>query len=519
MKTQLRLLFLLLAAGMLFTTNQANAQKLYDIATVTTEDANGEPDSIDVICKVKGIVYGVNMSSSSRYDFTIIDGTGGIKVFNFSTFTYVPMEGDEVEVTGKISFFRGLTQIGSLDTVIKLSDGNSLKKPKVVTKLDESTESDYIKMEGVWLVNPLTTFSTGNANLDITNGTDTFTMRVDTDTDIGGLAAPSGRFDVTGIGGQFDFSAPFDEGYQIFPSRHSDLDTAPYQPRPDYKIGTVTTLDGDGSPDSLGVKCRVTGIVYGINYRPGGLTFTIIDETGGMGVFENSKDLGYTVTEGDSIMVQGEVAFFRGLTQMGSLDSVVKLSDGHTLMAPKVVTMLDETTESMLVQLQKLWTVDGDTAWPENGNIDMTNGTDTFTIRVDRDVTDVSAKKIMYDTMNITGLGGQFDFSAPYDMGYQLFPRYADDIEEYKTPVSVVNTSLVRSKVYPNPSNGQVTVLADAIIEAYTISDLQGRIIRAAQFSEKGSQLSLDLNEFKSGMYSLDVYTDKGVAHHKIVLR
>ena len=56
----------------------------------------------------------------------------------------------------------------------------------------------------------------------------------------------------------------------------------------------------------MGVAVRVQGIVYGINYRPTGLSFTLIDNTGGINIFNSSKQFGYTVTEGDEIIVSGK---------------------------------------------------------------------------------------------------------------------------------------------------------------------------------------------------------------------
>ncbi|MEM7038980.1 MAG: lamin tail domain-containing protein, partial [Bacteroidota bacterium] len=46
---------------------------------------------------------------------------------------------------------------------------------------------------------------------------------------------------------------------------------------PTYPIGTINTVDGNGDGDSLGVTCWIHGIVYGLNMRPSGLQFTIID--------------------------------------------------------------------------------------------------------------------------------------------------------------------------------------------------------------------------------------------------
>jgi hypothetical protein len=515
MKKRLLVMSSLLVAGLIFTTTNSYSQTLVDISKLTTDDANGEPDSMDRYHKIKGVVHGINMSSS-RLDFTLIDGTGGIKIFDFDMFGYTPEEGDELEIPGRVGFYRGLTELVELDTVIVLSKGKNLRRPRVTDTLGAAEESELVTIKAVWFVTAPATWKSGN--VDVTNGKDTFGLRVDSDTDVDGEPAPQGLFDVTGIGGQFDFSSPYTSGYQLFPQKIGDIDSTPYMPRPQYPIGTINTVDADGRADSAGVVCRLEGVVYGINYRPGGLTFTLIDATGGIGVFESSKDLGYTVKEGDSLMVQGEVGFYNGLTQMVSLDSIVVRSEGNMLRNARVVTMLDESAESNLVTIEKLWVIDGETKWPANGNIKLSNGSDTFTIRIDRDVTDLSDSTMRYDTMNVTGLGGQFDFSAPYDGGYQLFPRGADDIAEWKAPVSVVNLATVRSKAYPNPSTGIINLEVDALINAYQVLDLQGRVVEVSQLSQQVGSVKVDLLNMKSGLYTIILFTDKGIVRHKVSL-
>jgi len=91
---------------------------------------------------------------------------------------------------------------------------------------------------------------------------------------------PQGTFSVTGIGGQFDTSAPFDEGYQLLPRYIADI--SPYDEFiiefPVYDIPTVTTVDAEGVTDSLGIKTSLTGVAHGINWRPSGLQFWLIDD-------------------------------------------------------------------------------------------------------------------------------------------------------------------------------------------------------------------------------------------------
>lgn len=197
----------------------------YDIATVVTNDADGNPDSLNVACQLQGIVYGIDFRGGSGYSFTLIDATDGINVFGFNDVPsgYVVNEGDEIRAVGTIGFFNGLTEL-IVDSIEVISTGNTLKTPTIVTTLGESTESDLIKIEAVTLVDPTQWAMTGSFNVDVRNATDTLVMRIDSDCDISGQPAPTGWFNVTGIGGQFDNSSPYDEGYQIFPRYQADIE-------------------------------------------------------------------------------------------------------------------------------------------------------------------------------------------------------------------------------------------------------------------------------------------------------
>jgi hypothetical protein len=59
--------------------------------------------------------------------------------------------------------------------------------------------------------------------LTVTDGTNEYDLRIDADADIFGTDAPGGVFSVSGIGGQFDSSSPYDEGYQIQPRYLADM--------------------------------------------------------------------------------------------------------------------------------------------------------------------------------------------------------------------------------------------------------------------------------------------------------
>ncbi len=194
-------------------------------------------------------------------------------------------------------------------------------------------------------------------------------------------------------------------------------------------IGTISSVDTAGVADSLGLKCWIHGVVYGGNLRPAGLQFTIIDGTGGIGVFRATGSLGYTITETDSIKLLGTVAQFNGLTQM-NVDSIVLISTGNALKTPTQITALDESTESDLIIFKNAWVVNP-AQWTGTGsgfNVDVTDGTNTLIMRIDADV-DLYSQPAPVGMFHVCGLGNQFDSSNPYTSGYQFFPRYIADIK------------------------------------------------------------------------------------------
>ncbi|MFT4752563.1 MAG: hypothetical protein ACI85Q_000095 [Salibacteraceae bacterium] len=202
----------------------------YAIEDVRTVDANFELDSLGVYCALEGLVYGKDLFGGG-YSFTIHDGTAGINVIAFNNIgSFTVNQGDEVRVVGTIDQYNGFAQI-QIDSVSVISTGNCIDYPTPTFELSEETESEPISLFQVRLADPSAWPNAGsNANLDIiTMNGDTLTMRIDKDTEIADsiTSGPSGLFNLSGTGGQFDGSAPYDEGYQIFPMFVSDFDTVP----------------------------------------------------------------------------------------------------------------------------------------------------------------------------------------------------------------------------------------------------------------------------------------------------
>jgi len=219
----------------------------YTIAEVTTENADGVADSLDVVCELTGIVHSINLREGGLL-FTLNDGDAGIGVFNSNNdFGYTVTLGDEVRVQGTIGQFNGLTQIGA-DALMLISSGNSLNEPTVITDPDlvpewipigEQFESEYIQFPLLQIVDPAQWEGNGeHFNVDflaigIFQPPTPVTIRIDKNTPLASLSLEevTGRtenfedlhWSIKGIGGQFDNEAPFTSGYQLFPFSVDDI--------------------------------------------------------------------------------------------------------------------------------------------------------------------------------------------------------------------------------------------------------------------------------------------------------
>ncbi len=164
---------------------------------------------------------------------------------------------------------------------------------------------------------------------------------------------------------------------------------------PVYSIATVTAENADGVADSLNITTELRGVVYIVNLRITGLQFTLIDfDNNGIGVFNSTKNYGYTVMQGDSILVRGKIEQFNGLTQINP-DKIIRISQNNESIEPILVDSLGEFTESQLIQLSDFFRLVNPAQWTNTGtgfDVDITNGVDTFQVRIDAD-TDILEHK------------------------------------------------------------------------------------------------------------------------------
>ncbi|MCX6351734.1 MAG: T9SS type A sorting domain-containing protein [Bacteroidetes bacterium] len=438
MKKLFTLLFLVSVSAFAF------GQPLYKISQIKGYNATtGVADSLKTYCKLKGIVSTPDLSTAG-VQFAIYDNTGAIYVTSTKTLGYKVKRGDSLMVTGTIIQASGVTELRidtSKTTSIKLiSSGHKLKAAKTVTVLNESTESDLVRIANLTLKYPKQWDTTGNNKKGVfyaiaSNGVDSFTIKVDRQTNLWGKPAPSFAFHITGIGLQTDTKAPLLDFYTILPRDTDDIVSTTYIPPTVWdKIKDVITNDSIGLPKHNGDLCQLRGLVLSEDFNTNGGSFFIQDTTGATHIYHGKKTFGYTPKRGDSVMVHGKISSNRGLIEVNP-DTIVKISGGNTLPSPNKVIKLAENTESQLIALDSLifydiskWTKGIGTGGFTLNAIRANHKTDTIAVRIDNDVDLYNLNIPTTGEFNIIGLGIQLDNTSPYTSNYQIMPRNAADI-------------------------------------------------------------------------------------------
>lgn len=209
-------------------------------------------------------------------------------------------------------------------------------------------------------------------------------------------------------------------------------------------ISNLRTNDANGLPLYMDSTVTVTGIVTVSNqFGASGGPASIQDATAGISVF--GSNFSNFVVIGDSVTVKSKVTHFNGLTQFNysaaTASSFTKHSSNKSV-TPIVLTIAEilgqqwngfEEYESQLIRINNV-TISASGNFASGTNYNITDGTGTIQLRVDNDVSSIIGTPIPTGTIDVIGILGQFDSSPPHSSGYQIIPRFIQDLIFDGTP-------------------------------------------------------------------------------------
>ncbi len=220
---------------------------------------------VDDEVTVTGIITNGSELGSVRY---LQDETGGIALYpgsNWNSFDFNPQPGDEVSITGTLSMFANLLEVGpSISQLDLLSTSNPLPEPVVLTpnQLNESYEGQIVQINGVNFADGGSVFGASTYGFTDISGEDGI-IYANANSNLIGELVPLGTIDVIGILSQFSFADPND-GYQLLPRSMSDFIS-------EFAINITSQINQiDLSTSSITLEWTTdvsssTGILYGMS--------------------------------------------------------------------------------------------------------------------------------------------------------------------------------------------------------------------------------------------------------------
>ena len=171
---------------------------------------------------VTGIVTSDDNLGSVRY---LQDATAGIALYpgeDWSAWEATPQIGDSLSVTGEITEYNGLLEVGPNLTEVSFFGQGDLPEPLAITpaQMGENLEGQLVRINGVTF--PLAgTFITGNNTYDFTASGEFGVIYVRTSNTLVGEELTGCEVDMLGIVSQFSFDGF--GGYQLLPRGPVDL--------------------------------------------------------------------------------------------------------------------------------------------------------------------------------------------------------------------------------------------------------------------------------------------------------
>jgi beta-lactamase superfamily II metal-dependent hydrolase len=512
------------------------------ISSLRVLDALGEPLYLDYAARIAGTATSdTNVFSVGTNDDYIQDATGGINIWRTIQPSVPAVQniasGNTYLVAGRIGELAGRFHLETTPpfaspttpyTITQTGSATVTPAVKTIAQIianPESLEAQLVRITNCTITSGTIPSSPASADafLTITDGTGSFQIKVDKDTDVPGFATPAGAFTVTGIIQQDDFLRPFDSGYNITPRSRVDLGGSATSGPGLISIADAR-IDVDGSgfspgdyvPDLLNTTVHVQGVVTSINFRQSngsGIEYYIQDPTAGVDVFSTATTRSFNI--GDNLDVIATVKQFNGLTEIdpgATTSNLVVMAPGSLpAVSPQLVTLsqladngVGEPLEGRLLRINNVTLAAPPATWVASTNYVINDSSGSGTIRISASA-NLVGQAPPAGTFSIMGVLGQFDSAAPLDSGYQLFPRSTSDI------LPAVPASASISATAGTPQSAVINTVFATQMQA-TVRDAGNAVISGAgvTFTAPASGAS---GTFPGGATNASVITDgSGVA-------
>jgi DNA/RNA endonuclease YhcR with UshA esterase domain len=486
----------------------------YDI---TTDGLGGIEQYEGELVMIRGVTTGASVFPSEG-NITVTDSTGSceVRIKEETNLPGVETPDSVFDIIGMVSQFQySSPYIGgyqlmprSLDDIIKGGDGSG--EAEAVTSTISAQDTSFVEfhftagrdtIRVISITIPLEWYWSGDVQHVSLNGSGFASATVESITGDGitkqyeiVIANASVHTGADGAVSVHTISPNGNTGRWSFPVKTAasggflkEIYTAPvvfsvYQIHLVQKPGT----DGYSSQfegDSVYVAGSVTG--PSVSFSSSSFnSFYIQDASGGVNIYSGK---GRQFEDGEMVVIAGVVTEYNGLTEVSTSSEGIHLLPGTETVSPSLLELnrgITEELEGCLVRVENALVMTKPSIAGGGSNFQAYNGRTIIDIRVN-DETGIDLSGIDEGVrLDINGIGGQYDSEAPYNSGYQMLPRFPEDVSilgepggsgpfslaMYPNPFSIEYGEIVTIKVNsPDPTGDRLSL---------TLYDLKGRRVK-----------------------------------------
>jgi Secretion system C-terminal sorting domain len=272
-----------------------------------------------------------------------------------------------------------------------------------------------------------------------------------------------------------------------------------------------TNVNNPGGTISLATTATFTGI---LSAHDGFNNVWIADASGAYnGTLLFDYDFDDLVDVGDEVIVTGILDVYNNLSELKNIVLIEKISTGNTPFGPSVIVGADisdataadtdpaESWEGQLVKIEGAKVTVVDTGDGSNYIVTATDDAGVTTFKISDNV-DYHLGNLTFAVDYTYDIIGVVDYT---DGEYRINPRSADDLVFVSDGTGIADIEK-SYKVYPNPSNGMITLeLQNATNDIYEVEvyDVIGKLIYKSEIT--GNRTEINLTHMSAGLYYVSV--------------
>jgi hypothetical protein len=171
-------------------------------------------------------------------------------------------------------------------------------------------------------------------------------------------------------------------------------------------------------------------------------------------------------------------------------------------------TLVDGNGGQLTTDATQNWTVTGNT---------VDGSTRTITATRPFNTGDANDYTIVYSSANIDIAGAYGENSGDFVLAYHGFNNKSKSVDTTFTTLGVEDFSLNASSIYPNPSDGNFTIIAKTNLSKVDVYTITGTFVKSFEV-ESSENKEINVSGLQSGVYLLELQNKTEKSWKKVIV-